>query len=51
MDHFAKISQTEIDTNLVSFNEGMDPSITRAIYMHKQGLCQEIANNANQNQP
>ncbi|KAL7531195.1 hypothetical protein ACHAXR_003897, partial [Thalassiosira sp. AJA248-18] len=46
MDRFAKISQVEIDANLVEFNEGIDPSKTLAVYTRKQELCQEIANDA-----
>ena len=47
MDRFAKISQTEIDANLVLFNKGMEPSRTLAVYTCKQDLYQEIANDAN----
>jgi hypothetical protein len=46
MDRFAKISQLEIDSNLESFNEGIDPSKTLAVYTRKQELCQETANDA-----
>ena len=43
MDRYAKISQSEIDANLKSFNEGIDPTKTLAIYIRKQERCQEIA--------
>ncbi|KAL7523601.1 hypothetical protein ACHAXR_000252 [Thalassiosira sp. AJA248-18] len=46
MDRFAKISQVEIDANLVEFNEAIDPTKTLAVYTRKQELCQEIANDA-----
>ena len=46
MDRFATISQTEIDSNLVEFNEGIDPTKTLAVYTRKQELCQEIASDA-----
>ena len=46
MDRYATISQSEIDTNLNTFNEGIDPSKTLAIYIRKQELCQEIAQDA-----
>jgi hypothetical protein len=46
MDRFAHISQQEIDENLATFNEGIDPSKTLAIYTRKQELCQHVANDA-----
>jgi hypothetical protein len=46
MERFAKISQTEIDENLLEFNEGIDPSKTLAVYKRKQELCQEVAADA-----
>jgi hypothetical protein len=46
MDRFAKISQQEIDDNLKSFNEGIDPSRPLAVYTRKQELCQETASDA-----
>jgi hypothetical protein len=46
MDRFAKISQTEIDENLVRFNDGIDPTKTLAVYTRKQELCQETAADA-----
>ena len=46
MDRFANISQCEIDENLASFNEGIDPTKTLAVYTRKQELCQETANDA-----
>ena len=46
MERFAKISQQEIDANLASFNEVIDPSRTLAVYTRKQELCQEVATDA-----
>ena len=46
MDNFATISQTEIDDNLIKFNQGIDPSCTLAEYSRKQELCQEFASDA-----
>ena len=46
MDRFASISQHEIDANLAEFNEGIDPSLTLAVYTRKQEKCQEIAADA-----
>ena len=46
MERFAHISQQEIDANLATFNEGIDPSKTLAIYTRKQEKCQEVANDA-----
>lgn len=46
MDRFASISQQEIDENLASFNEGIDPTLTLAVYTRKQERCQEIAADA-----
>ena len=43
MDRFASISQQEIDANLVDFNEGIDPTLTLAVYTRKQEKCQEFA--------
>ena len=45
MLRFAAISQTEINKNMEEFNKGIDPSITLAVYMRKQDLCQDMANN------
>ena len=41
MDLFANISQIKIDANITRFNKGIDPTLTLAVYMHKQELCQE----------
>ena len=46
MDRYANISQSEIDANLITFNEGIDPSKTLAIYIRKQEICQEVASDA-----
>ena len=43
MDRYANISQSEIDSNLISFNEGIDATKTLAIYIRKQEHCQETA--------
>ena len=47
MDRFANISQAMIDKNLATFNEGIDPTRTLAVYTRKQEVCQEIAADAN----
>ena len=47
MDCFAKISQSEIDSNLASFNAGINPSKTLVVYTREQELCQDTANDAN----
>ena len=36
MEQFATILQTEIDANMETFNEGMDPSKTFVAYVRKQ---------------
>ena len=46
MDRFAKISQTEIDANVTRFNKGIYPTLTLAVYMRKQEICQEPASNS-----
>ena len=46
MDCFAQISQSKIDGNLITFNKGIDPSKTLAVYTRKQEFCQETANGA-----
>ena len=43
MERFTTISQTEIDANMETFNEGMEPSKTLAVYVRKQELCLETS--------
>ena len=39
------ISQDEIDKNMETFNQGMDPSKTLAVYVRKQEQCLETSVN------
>ena len=41
MERFATILQTEIDANLETLNDGMDPSKILAVYVRKQEQCLE----------
>ena len=43
MERFAMILQTEIDANMETFNEGMDPSKTLAVYVRKHDQCLETS--------
>ena len=46
MLRFANVSQLEVDSNLIRFNEPMDPSVTLAVYVRRQERCQEVAADA-----
>ena len=46
MGNYATISQDEVDDNLNKFNEPIDTSQTLAVYIRKQELCQEMAEDA-----
>ena len=43
MGNYATISQAEVDANLDTFNEPINTSCTLVVYIRKQELCQEMA--------
>ena len=43
MSNYAKISQSEVDNNINKFNEPINSIRTLAVYIRKQELCQEMA--------
>ena len=46
MGKYATISQAEVDANLDTFNKPIDASRTLSVYIRKQELCQEMAEDA-----
>ena len=46
MGNCATISQADFDTNLDTFNEPINASRTLAVYIRKQELCQDMAEDA-----
>lgn len=45
-DRFCQIDQSDIDKNMDTFNEGIDPSLPLSVYIRKQENCQDFANDA-----
>jgi hypothetical protein len=39
MLQFANVLQLEVNTNLIKFNEPMDPSVTLVVYVRRQEQC------------
>ena len=46
MGNYTTISQAKVDDNLNKFNNPIDASRTLAVYIRKQELCQEMAEDA-----
>nr|ACA60896.1 gag protein [Thalassiosira pseudonana] len=45
-ERYCQIDQSEIDKNMETFYEGMDPSLPLSVYIRKQENCQDFANDA-----
>ena len=45
-ERYCQIDQSEIDKNMETFYEGMDPSLPLSVYIRKQEECQDFANDA-----
>ncbi len=45
-ERYCQIDQSEIDKNMETFHEGMDPSVPLSVYIRKQEECQDFANDA-----
>ena len=45
-DRYCQIDQSDIDKNLDTFNQGIDPSLPLSVYIRKQENCQDFANDA-----